>query len=276
MAYELWISPTTGIRRKGTTFKELQTLFIENITTRCIFEPLNACNKDADPGIVRQTIEDKDFDTIGVIDGVDRVIGYVEKKDLYSNSIQSAMKPFEPGLIVSDSTPISKLLTILKTKEFVFVISEDNIRGIVTRADINKPVVRIYLFGIISLFELHLNFWIRKFYSDDSWLDCLNVTRKNKTIEVLKSRKEKNDELSLLDCLQFCDKRDILMQSEGFLKQFSYLEKKFERFLKDIEIVRNDLAHSQNYVYKSLKWEDFVVTINETETFLSNSEVLAK
>jgi hypothetical protein len=276
MAYELWISPTTGIRRKGTTFKELQTLFIENVTTKCIFEPLNACNIDADPGIVRQTIEDKDFDTIGVIDGVDRVIGYLEKKDLYSNSIQFAMKPFEPGLIVSGSTPISKLLTILKSREFVFVIAEDKIRGIVTRADINKPVVRIYLFGIISLFELHLNFWIRKFYSDDSWLNCLNVTRKNKTIELLKSRKIKNDELSLLDCLQFCDKRDILMQSKSFLKQFSYLEKKFERFLKDIEIVRNDLAHSQNSVYTSLKWADFVVTINETETFLANSEELAK
>jgi hypothetical protein len=66
---------------------------------------------------------------------------------------------------VSDSTPISKLLTILKVKGFVFVISEDNIRGIVTRADINKPVVRIYLFGNISLFELHLNYWIRMLYS---------------------------------------------------------------------------------------------------------------
>ena len=32
MGYQLWISPQTGIRRKGTTFKELQTLFIDQIT----------------------------------------------------------------------------------------------------------------------------------------------------------------------------------------------------------------------------------------------------
>ena len=47
-------------------------------------------------------------------------------------------------------------------KEFIYVLKGGSIEGIVTRADINKPIVRIYLFGLISLCELHLNYWINE------------------------------------------------------------------------------------------------------------------
>lgn len=44
-----------------------------------------------------------------------------------------------------------------------------NGKGIVTFADLNKPPVRVYLFGLVSLLEVHLRFWIRTAYSDGSW-----------------------------------------------------------------------------------------------------------
>ena len=63
--------------------------------------------------------------------------------------------------VISDSTPLANLLTVLQASDFLYVNHGAKIVGIITKADLNKPPVRIYVFGMLSLFEMHLNSWIR-------------------------------------------------------------------------------------------------------------------
>lgn len=276
MGFELWYSETSKISRKGTTFGELQNIFIDNITTKFIYEPL-ACCKIFDNLIeVKQILDDRDFDTLGVVDENENKIGYIIHHDLKDGEISNYLRSFEPSLLISDSTPISDLLDILSEKEYVYVLDKNSIEGIVTRADINKPIVRIYLFGIISLFELHLNYWIKKNHEEREWLEILPENRKMAAQAIYEQRKGKNSQLTLLECIQFCDKKTILTKTNLFLETFQYTKNKFKDILENSEKIRNELAHSQNSIIANLDWKDFVMTISSLKEFLDKSEKTIK
>ncbi|MBK9932236.1 MAG: CBS domain-containing protein [Saprospiraceae bacterium] len=272
MAHQLWISPNTGIRRKGTTFKELQAIFIDNITTKYLYEPIYSCKLSDRCHSVREELSFRDFDIASVINEKNEIIGFVNQKELIENFIKDHTKIIEINHLISDSTPISALINILTKAHFVFVLVQDRIEGIVTRADINKPIVRIYLFGIISLLEMHLNFWITEFHQNDLWKSYLNDKRLNDSKTIYEKRKGKNDDLSLLECLQFCDKKEILCETNNFLKLFSFSKTKFERLLRHIELIRNELDHSQNSIISNLDWDEFYETVSKAEDFLHSSE----
>lgn len=272
MANQLWISPQTGIRRKGTSFKELQTLFIDQIKVEIIYEPLLSCYSKENSSIIKEILDDKDFDIVGVSDNDKNIIGYARKQDFQGNQVVDYIRKFVLEFVITDSTPISELPSLLLPKGFVFVASINKIVGIVTIADLNKPVFRIYLFGIISLFEMHLNYWINNYYSDNSWHPILAEQRLKKAKEFYKERVVNNIGLSLLECLQFCDKRDILKNTPDFNSVFNFLSSKFEEFLKIVEEIRNKLAHSQSSIIPNQEWNTFIETISFIEKFLSESE----
>lgn len=162
-------------------------------------------------------------------------------------------------------------MQVLSVSDFAFVINNNEIDGIVTKADINKPLFRLYLFGIISLFEMHINFWINKFITDDL-RTFLKPSRFRTAIEVFELRKKRNDQLTILECIQLSDKRDILLKTSAFLEIFSYSKKKFERFMKHVESVRNDTAHSQHSINSNLDWNCFVKVVEDIEVFLNKAE----
>lgn len=272
MGFQLWISPNTGIRRKGTTFKELQAIFIDNITTKLIYEPIYCCRTNDYAPEVGETLDNRDFDVIGVIDENDHIFGFAVREELGENRVEEYTRKIELENITSDSTPILELLNILSNSAYTFVVQKNKVVGIVTRADINKPIVRIYIFGIISLFEMHLNFWINTFYKDDSWKTQIQENRFQEAEKIYKTRKGNNDDLTLLECAQLCDKRDVLNNTNEFREQFEFSKIQFDRLLKDSEKIRNELAHSQNSIIANLKWEQFVSTISNIESFLHKYE----
>lgn len=276
MGYQLRIPPNNGRGRKGTTFKELQTLFIDQITTKFIFESLDSYNINDNGFDVKRKLEINNFDIVGVTDDDKNVIGYAKKEELQNNIIANSLRSFELNLIIIDSTPISKLFSLLAAEGFVFVKHADKIVGIVTKADINKIVVRIYLFGIISLFEMHLNYWINKCHSENSWKNLITEKRFIAAKKIFESNKDINQDLSLRECLQFCDKREILKHTPEFILNFNLSKSEFDKILRTVEKIRNKLAHSQNSIIENVKWNDFIKTISLIEKFLIESEQITE
>jgi hypothetical protein len=66
MGYQLWTSPSTGYRRKGTRFADLSTLFGDGITVTAVLEPLLSCPADADAIQMSRILCDRSFDVAGV------------------------------------------------------------------------------------------------------------------------------------------------------------------------------------------------------------------
>lgn len=273
MSYQLWVSHVTGYRRKGTRFSELKDIFIDNVTARSIYEPLLCCPVNSKAEDAKEALKIREFDGAGVKETEDGdVTGYIVTDELTDGDLITSVKKIDSELLISDSTPIAEIFSVLNNRNFAFVIYGKNISGIVTKADINKLPARIYLFGIISLFEMHLNFWVNHFYSDNRWVEIVPEPRIEKAKKFYELRKGNNQDLSLLECLELCDKRDILAKSKEFRDEFDISRKFFDSFVKGIEKIRNELAHSQNSIISNIEWAEFIKTVSDAETFLINSD----
>ncbi len=273
MGHQLGVSPVTGYRRKGTRFSALREIFVEKITARSIYEPLFCCPADSRTEDVRRALTLRGFDVAGVKDTLtNEVIGYVLIDELGDGGLRQSMRSITADLLVSDSTPIAEIFSVLTGREFAFVLSGQRIAGIITRADINKPPVRIYLFGMTSLFEMHLNAWVHHFYDDEGWVEKVPEQRMEAAIRIYDLKKEKNQQLSMLECLQLCDKRDLLAKSDRFRAEFAVSKKGFDSFGKGVEKVRNELAHSQYSIIANIAWADLLQVVERTELFLMRSD----
>jgi hypothetical protein len=273
MGYQLWVSPVTGYRRKGTRFSALRKIFTDNITARNIYEPLLCCPVHSDAHKAREALKVRDFDVAGVKKTKKgEVVGYVQATDLGDEDLKKYVRKISSELLISDSTPIAEIFSVLADNDFAFVISGKHITGIITKADINKPPIRIYLFGIISLFEMHLSAWINNYYPDESWHTEVQDQRMKKASDIYELRKGNNHELTLMECLQLCDKRDLLVKSSRFMKDFKFRCGEFDSLVRDLEKIRNELAHSQYSIISNIEWPRLIEIISQAEAFLMSSD----
>jgi hypothetical protein len=148
------------------------------------------------------------FDVAGVCSGAQQaVVGFVRRERLTRGVVKDHVEAITHDVLIAESTPLADLFGVLASKESAFVLTGNRVSGIVTRADLNKPVARIYLFGLISLLEMHLTFWIDRYYPEDSWRDHVNERRMESALVHQEERRKSNDVMPLLQCLQFADKR---------------------------------------------------------------------
>lgn len=274
MGYELWTSPITGYRRKGTRLAELRALIDSGITAHAILEPLQSCALASEAFHVAQILEKRDFDLCGVkTDPQGPVVGWVERSTLTTGIVADHLLPINANQLASDGTPLPSLMGALRTRSHMFILIGTDVAGIVTRADLNKPPVRVYMFTLISLLEMHLGFWVRVEYPDDTWINRLRPNRLEAAIAVRDERRAKNQDPFLIDCLQFCDKRDLVLLSKRLRTQLKLGGKsKADSLLKCVEKLRNNLAHSQHDLVDGTTWEDIIGVIEQTEEIVRNSD----
>ncbi len=278
MGYQLWTSPITGYRRRGTRLSELRELLDGGITAHAILELLQSCPADADAVEVAKSLGVKEFDFAGVQFQEDGpVAGFVLRSELKNGTVQDHIQQLTEEHLIADSTPLAGLFTVLNKRESVFVLIGPDVKGIVTRADLNKPAVRIYLFSLISLLEMHLAFWIQIEYQNDAWKDNLSKNRLKKAEDLQSKKRSRNQGTRFEDCLQFCDKRDLVLGCQKLLKYLG-LENTDECYelLIQAEDLRNLLAHSQQDVIEGTSWENLFKLVEWIENFLHRSDDLVE
>ncbi len=244
------------------------------IGARTILEPIQCCPIDAPATEMRDLLGERGFDVAGVMDDpTGPVIGFVISKELSEGTVGNHKKPLNAEHLVSDATPIADLLRVLRAKERAFVLIGPEVKGIVTLADLNKPPIRVYLFGLVSLLEMHLRFWIRNAYSDGSWKERLKDKRLEYANKLQAERQKRNQQIDLLDCLQFCDLSDLLLGNEDLRNRLGIESKrKGEELLGEAEKLRDRLAHSQQELVEGTSWQELIDLIEQMEALVHRSD----
>lgn len=278
MGYQLWTSPITGYRRKGTRLSELRSVLAARIGARTILEPIQCCPTDALASEMRDLLGERGFDVAGVMDDPKGpVIGFVISKELSGGNVGNHKKPLNAEHLISDATPIADLLRVLRAKERAFVLVGPEVKGIVTLADLNKPPIRVYLFGLVSLLEMHLRFWIKNAYSNGSWKERLKEKRLEYANQLQTERQKRNQQIELLDCLQFCDLSDLFLGNEMLRTRLSIESKgKGEELLGEAEKLRDRLAHSQQDLVEGTSWQELIDLVEAMEAFVQRSDELVE
>ena len=197
------------------------------------------------PGIM-QLVSDL-TDVSKTSDGL--VFGYVLSADLGEGKLEKCLRQFRKGQVLDGDASLSEVIHVLTLHNHCFVSLLGSVAGIITRSDIQKPIVRMWLFGIISLIEMNFVEKIRVKWPAESWINLITKARLKKAEELLEERRRRKQHCDLLDCLQFSDKARIIIEDPEQLEELGFKSKKIaKRLSKELESLRNNLAHSQDIV----------------------------
>src|SRR5262245_721676 len=237
----------SGVRMPSTRIPDaVKRVFTETFTARDIAEPLASFDADASSAQVREFMQAKDFDVVG-IRSEGQITEYATRDALAAGACGQCRRPFDDALVLDDTAPLLHVPMKLNQLPFVFVSLLGGVGGIITRADLQKPPVRMWLFGIVTLIEMRCSELIERHCAADGWKKYLSEARLEKAQALLAERSRRDQTLRLVDCLQFSDKGQIIARNEEIRKLTVFPSRRqAEEAIKKLEQLRNNLAHAQD------------------------------
>jgi hypothetical protein len=175
--------------------------------------------------------------------------GYVRAADLRGAGDLTDFREFSPPHLLDDTAGLKDLLACLAAGDIAFVRVMGTVTGLVGRRDLEKPPMRMWLFGIISLLEMNVTWAVRELYPANAWVAMIAHGRVEKARALQAERKRRGRETDLLSCLQFSDKLRVLIKDERHRELFQIGSRRTaEKLIKRLESLRNNLAHAQPVV----------------------------
>lgn len=250
-----------------STNPHLVRLFTEAFTAQDIADPVRSFDTGTSCEHVKSVMAEHELEVICLRErGV--IIGYARHTDLLEGACGEYARDFREGQVISGGSSLSDVIHILTLQEFGFISVLGDVAGYVSRSDINKPVVRMWLFGIITFIEMELMRLIEEFFPDDSWLSALTDERVERARIMKDERKRRGQHCSLLDCLQLSDKGRILISNEQTFELIGMDSRRTaKKVIREVESLRNNLAHAQDIV--TYDWAQIVRFTHRIEETLS-------
>jgi hypothetical protein len=251
-----------------STIESLRRVFMEGFAARDIAEPLVSFDASTAASAVAELMDKRTFDVVGIRrEGV--VVGYVQRADLCGTTCGERVQVIDAP--ISDAASLADVVLGLVDSPRLFVQVLGTVGGIITSSDLQKPPVRMWLFGMLSLMEMRMSRLIELKCPGDSWKQYLSESRLQKAEALLEERKRRNQNLELIDCLQISDKGQIVARHEE-LRRLTQMQsrRQAEQVIRMLESLRNNLAHSQDIV--SCDWETIVALCKDMERVIHGTE----
>ncbi len=177
------------------------------------------------------------------------VQGYLRLADIGEGQCTECFRNFTVDQVLSGGASFSDVTHVLTRHNYCFVTMLGNVTGVIRRDDMNKPMVRMWLFGIVTMIEMGLVQMIKEQFPDRSWQAAVSGGRLEKAKQIQTERQRRSQYCDLIDCLQLSDKGQILIESEYAMRRLGFETKSVaKRAVKELESLRNHLAHAQDIV----------------------------
>jgi len=237
-----------SISLAGFDDQHFKRMFMEIFAARDIAEGLLSFDSGYDCADVVSVLKRKRKDVAGVrVNGM--VQGYLRLSDIDGADATDSFRNFTVDQVVSGSATFADVIHVLTRHDYCFVTMLGGIGGVVGRDDINKPIVRMWLFGIVTMVEMGIVQLIHERFPDAAWQAVVSAGRLQKAMDIQAERQRRNQYCELIDCLQLTDKAQILINDEVALEQLGFDTKSAaKRSVKELESLRNHLAHAQDIV----------------------------
>jgi len=134
----------------GVTGPKFRRMFMELFTARDIAESLYSFDLDSDCDTVRKVMQRKQQDVASIrISGT--VQGYVRFVDLDGDDCSGSMRHFTTDQVITGDSTLSDVVHVLTRHDYCFISLLGEVVGVICRDDINKPMVRMWLFGLVTM-----------------------------------------------------------------------------------------------------------------------------
>jgi hypothetical protein len=228
--------------------ENLKRVFEEGFTVRDIASSLASFDSETPADHARAIMQDRRYRVAGVrVKGL--IAGYVEADQLKGWTCGNHLQPFDEEGLLPDTASLSSAVLVLDKTEPVFIRMLGEVGGVITRSDLQKPPVRMWLFGVITILEMALVRIIENRFPDGGWKIHISENRLKKTESLMRERRRRGQDVRMIDCLQFSDKGWVLWKDPELRSGLeAQTRKEWEERVKTTESLRNNLAHSQDIV----------------------------
>jgi len=245
----------------------MKKLFTESFTVVDIAEPLLSFDADSEATEAASALANS-RDPVGGVRRDGRVVEHVRANELTGGTCAEHAREIDPDQVVPHSAPLPLVIERLEDTEYCFVSVLGQIDAFVIRGHFEKPPVRMWLFGMITIVETFLTETIAALYPDDAWIGLVSTGRMRKTRELHAERRRREQPARLIDCLQLGDKAQILLQDPEWREDFEVTSRRDgDRAIKEFSSLRNNLAHAQPIVPDN--WEMIVTASSRLERIVS-------
>jgi hypothetical protein len=228
-----------------------RALFLSSLSVMDVAEPLVSFDEDASAPRLRAFLEERGWTLVGVRNA-GLVAGYAFAGDLGDGRLGDHARAFVPDDLVPSTASLVDTIGSLDANGRCFVSILGRPGGIVTFRDLEKPPVRMWLFGMITIFETFLARRIRDLWPDGSWAALLSSSRRARAEQLREERRRRGQNDDLLDCIQLADKARILTKRPEFLSRTRFASKRqADEGFQRIQALRNGLAHVQTSIVSS-------------------------
>ena len=163
-------------------------------------------------------------------------------------TVGQRMQPLGERHLIGADASILAFIRDADRQPFRFVVSGHHIGGLVTLSDLQLLPVRAALFAMVTHLEMSMADGIRtQCPHTDNWLSLLSEERAAKVKEKMKTAKTENTLVDPLLYTEFSDKVTIIKKAWSSFADESKERKKFVQHMKDIQKLRDNLAHANDY-----------------------------
>ena len=244
-------------------------LFAKVFAARDIAEPLGSFDDDTPAAKAGAVMRERGWPVAGVR-SAGLVDGYLRVEDLDSGHCADHRRPFSRGQVIRADATLSEVIFVLTRYTGCFVESMGEVSGLILREHVQKPIVRMWLFGMITVVEMNLTRRIGERFPDDGWRDLVAPARLEKADQLAAERRRRGHEAGLIDCLQLSDKMQILIRDDAELAWMGFTSRRVAKAVaKEFESLRNNLAHAQDIV--SSDWPQIARMTQRIEQLLDQS-----
>jgi hypothetical protein len=231
--------------REPKSVARLSRTFSQSLSAIDLAEPLASIDSNQPVALAAEVMRARNVSVLGVR-RAGSVAGWVGVGDLDGVTIGEHAKDFDCAEVLDESASLDQVLGKLAAAEQVFIEWLGEVAAVITRRDLQKPPLRMWLFGAITVFDENLTWAVGELFPDDSWQTEITPGRVEKAVSLRAERLRRRSDCALIDCLQIKDKADILVGQKAGLAVLGFQSRReADRFTRDIEMLRNHLAHSQ-------------------------------
>ncbi len=246
-AHGMEVEEAEQLHRKTLGFarRRIQRLFNDAFTARDIAEPLVSFDEDRDPARILEAMEAKRVSVAGIRhQGL--VHAYLRREDLAAGLVPRQARRFSPDQVVAGDAGLPAVVEVLTRHHHCFVTVLGTVNGVITRSEMEKPLVRMWLFGMITMLEMRLAEMIAERWPGESWTELVSRGRLEKAKKLQEERSRRGQQVSLLECLQLSDKGYLVIRDPDYFRQLELQSKsQGQEAIRALESLRNNLAHSQ-------------------------------
>ncbi len=177
------------------------------------------------------------------------LVGYVYRNDLVGVIGKTCDKLSKPVPAKNQIPPNSSLEDVLRSlcqEQFLFVVEDGQLKGIITRADVIKRAFRTLFYIVLSELESQLVNLISGRFPREKLLRFLRASSVKNVLYREWKAKDENLEMSIEHYLSFPDIVDVILKSKDTTvwRELGHTHKKQVARLRRLVPLRNRVMHS--------------------------------